>query len=160
MRDAQDHKDILVADVDCTAEGKPLCDANGVKGFPTLKYGDPADLQDYQGGRDEKDLKKFASEKLGPQCGVKNLDLCSDEKKAQIAAFQAMGSEKLGAFIGEQEAKIKTLNENFSKQVEDLQKLYEGYMKDKEAAEAALKGQGLGLAKAVRKSLEVKTDEL
>ena len=51
-------------------------------------------------------------------------------------------------------------NENFSKQVEDLQKLYEGYMKDKEAAEAALKGQGLGLAKAVRKSLEAKTDEL
>ena len=32
-------------------------------------------------------------------------------------------------------------------------------MKDKEAAEAALKGQGLGLAKAVRKSLE-KKDEL
>ena len=55
---------------------------------------------------------------------------------------------------------IKKLNENFSKQVEDLQKLYEGYMKDKEAAEAALKGQGLGLAKAVRKSLEAKTDEL
>ncbi len=112
------------------------------------------------GGRDEKDLKKFASEKLGPQCGVKNLDLCDDEKKAQIAAFQAMGSEKLAEFIGEQEAKIKKLNEDFSKQVEDLQKLYEGYMKDKEAAEAALKGQGLGLAKAVRKSLEAKTDEL
>ena len=97
---------------------------------------------------------------LGPQCGVKNLDLCDDAKKAQIAAFQAMGSDKLGEFIGEQEAKIKELNENFSKQVEDLQKLYEGYMKDKEAAEAALKGQGLGLAKAVRKSLEAKTDEL
>ena len=42
----------------------------------------------------------------------------------------------------EQELKIKDVNENFSKQVEDLQKLYEGYMKDKEAAEAALKGQG------------------
>ena len=51
-----------------------------------------------------------------------------------------MGSDKLGAFIGEQELKIKKLNEDFSKQVEDLQKLYEGYMKDKEATEAALKG--------------------
>ena len=88
------------------------------------------------------------------------MDLCDDAKKAQIAAFQAMGSDKLGEFIGEQEAKIKKVNEDFSKQVEDLQKLYEGYMKDKEAAEAALKGQGLGLAKAVRKSLEAKTDEL
>ena len=97
---------------------------------------------------------------LGPQCGVKNLDLCDDAKKAQISEFQKMGAEKLGEFIGEQEAQIKKLNEDFSKQVEDLQKLYEGYMKDKEAAEAALKGQGLGLAKAVRKSLEAKTDEL
>ena len=150
----------MVADVDCTAEGKPLCDANGVKGFPTLKYGDPSDLQPYEGGRGEAELKKFASTKLGPQCGVKNLDLCDDAKKAQIAAFQAKGSDKLGEFIQEQEAQIKKLNEDFSKQVEDLQKLYEGYMKDKEAAEAALKGQGLGLAKAVRKSLEAKTDEL
>ena len=108
----------------------------------------------------EAELRKFASTKLGPQCGVKNLDLCDDAKKAQIASFQAMGASKLSEFIGEQEAQIKKLNEDFSKQVEDLQKLYEGYMKDKEAAEAALKGQGLGLAKAVRKSLEAKTDEL
>lgn len=38
----------LVADVDCTAGGKDLCDANGVRGYPTLKWGDPSDLQDYQ----------------------------------------------------------------------------------------------------------------
>ena len=28
----------LVADVDCTADGKPLCDANGVRGYPTIKW--------------------------------------------------------------------------------------------------------------------------
>ena len=49
--------------------------------------------------------------------------------------------------------------ENYAEKTKDKQ-AYEGYMKDKEAAEAALKGQGLGLAKAVRKSLEAKTDEL
>jgi hypothetical protein len=54
----------LVADVDCTADGKALCDANGVKGYPTLKWGDPSDLQDYQGGRSYDDLKKFADENL------------------------------------------------------------------------------------------------
>ena len=27
----------LIADVDCTADGKPLCDENGVRGYPTLK---------------------------------------------------------------------------------------------------------------------------
>ena len=57
-----DSKTALVADVDCTAAGKPLCDSNGVKGFPTIKYGDPSDLQDYKGGRDLKSLKKHAEE--------------------------------------------------------------------------------------------------
>ena len=38
----------LVADVDCTAEGKPLCDSNGVEGFPTIKYGDPSNLEKYE----------------------------------------------------------------------------------------------------------------
>merc|ERR1711966_226027 len=60
---------------------KPLCDANGVKGFPTLKWGDPADLQDYQGGRSLDDLKKFAEENLKPQCSVANIDLCDAAKR-------------------------------------------------------------------------------
>lgn len=29
----------MIADVDCTAEGKSLCDEQGVQGFPTIKYG-------------------------------------------------------------------------------------------------------------------------
>ena len=62
------------ADVDCTAAGKPLCDSNGVKGFPTIKYGDPADLQDYKGGRDLKSLKAHAEEKLVPMCSPAKLE--------------------------------------------------------------------------------------
>ena len=42
-----ENKDVLVADVDCTSnDGKALCEKVGVRGFPTLKYGDPDDLQD------------------------------------------------------------------------------------------------------------------
>merc|ERR1712072_1677520 len=74
----------LVGDVDCTAAGKPLCDSNGVKGFPTIKYGDPSALEDYKGGRDYDALKKFADENLKPMCSPSNLDLCDDEKKAEI----------------------------------------------------------------------------
>merc|ERR1719261_2335052 len=40
-----DSETALVGDVDCTADGKALCDANGVRGYPTLKYGDPAALE-------------------------------------------------------------------------------------------------------------------
>merc|ERR1719428_1995991 len=64
IKDFKDSKTALVADVDCTAAGKPLCDSNGVKGFPTIKYGDPNNLEKYEGGRDYDSLKKFAEEEL------------------------------------------------------------------------------------------------
>jgi hypothetical protein len=80
----------LVAEIDCTSEGKPLCDANGVKGFPSVKYGDPSDLEDYKGGRDLKDLKMHAETKLVPSCSPANINLCDDAKKAEIEKFSSM----------------------------------------------------------------------
>merc|ERR1719479_810420 len=62
MKEFKDSKTALVADVDCTAAGKPLCDSNGVQGFPTIKWGDPASLEKYEGGRGFDALKKFAEE--------------------------------------------------------------------------------------------------
>ena len=58
----EDNPTVLIADVDCTAEGKPLCDANGVEGFPTLKHGSPDNLQEYEGGRDYDELLTFAAD--------------------------------------------------------------------------------------------------
>merc|ERR1719195_1042967 len=97
----------LVADVDCTAAGKPLCDANGIRGFPTIKYGDPSNLEKYEGGRDLKSLQKFAKENLGPTCGPKNLELCDDEKKQMIESFLKMSKDDLGAKIEEKEGLLK-----------------------------------------------------
>ena len=51
-----------IPDVDCTAEGEQLCKEFGIQGYPTLKWGDPSDLQDYNGGRSYEDLKQFADE--------------------------------------------------------------------------------------------------
>merc|ERR1719456_1620926 len=89
----KDHASVLVADADYTAGGKSLCDSVGVRGYPTIKHGDPNDLQDYKGGRDFAGLKKFA-ESLGPTCGPGNLDLCDDAKKTQIKEFTALGADK------------------------------------------------------------------
>ena len=89
----------LIADVDCTAEGKDLCETQGVQGFPTIKYGDPSDLKDYSGGRDFDSMKTFAEESLGPQCGPTNLDLCDDKKRAKIEGFMAMSLERVEAKI-------------------------------------------------------------
>jgi hypothetical protein len=152
MAEYADHPTKLVADVDCTAEGKPLCDSNGVRGFPTLKYGDPADLQTYEGSRDEKALKKFAEEKLVPMCSPKNIDLCDDEKKKELEKYMAMDVEELKKLIDGQEDDLKKIEEEFKKSVEGLQKLYEGYTKDKEEKMAKLKDGGLGLMKSVKAS--------
>ena len=120
----------LVGDVDCTAEGKPICDSNDVKGFPTIKYGDPADLQDYQGGRDFDSLKAFADENLKPMCGPAHIDLCDDEKKTEIETFMAMSDEDL-------EAKIVSLTKLVEKLTEEMATLTKGVKKlDKAVAEA------------------------
>ena len=141
----------LVADVDCTAAGKPLCDANGVKGFPTLKFGDPSDLEDYKGGRDYKALKKHVEEKLVPACSPMNIDLCDDAKKAEIKKFQEMPKEELEKLIEEKQAIMDEAEATFKKSVEGLQASYEKMQQEKEAAIEAVKGAGLGLMKSVSK---------
>merc|ERR1712048_521754 len=103
-------------------EGKDLCETHGVQGFPTIKYDDPADLQDYNGGRDFDSLKKFAEENLGPQCGPTNLDLC-DEKKRKLEGYMAMSLERV-------EAKITNAQRIVEEEVPLMKKVV-GYLKTK-----------------------------
>merc|ERR1719221_1700477 len=88
-------KTALVADVDCDGAGKDLCEEHGVEGFPTIKWGDPSALEDYDGERDLSALKDFAKENLKPLCGPANIDLCDAAKKKQIQAYQAMSEAEL-----------------------------------------------------------------
>merc|ERR1712224_165901 len=141
-----------VYDVDCTAAGKPLCDSNGVRGFPTIKYGDPNALEKYQGGRDFDSLKEFAAENLVPVCSPANIDLCDDDKKKEIETFQAMSEDELAAAIAEKEAEQEAAEKKFKKEVEKLQKKYEQLQEEKEAAIKAVKDSGLGLMKSVKAS--------
>mmetsp|Transcript_19591 Transcript_19591/g.25265 ORF Transcript_19591/g.25265 Transcript_19591/m.25265 type:complete len:169 (-) Transcript_19591:140-646(-) len=150
----------LVAEVDCTAEGKPLCDANGVKGFPTLKYGDPAALDDYQGARDLKTLTAFAEGNLKPVCSVANVALCDDDKKKQIAEFLTLSDADLDAKIAAEEKKLEDAEENFKAEVTKLQETYQKLTEDKDATIAAVKGSGLGLLKSVKTSKVKGSDEL
>merc|ERR1719183_610254 len=103
-----DSKTVLVADVDCTAAGKDLCETQGVEGFPTIKYGDPDDLKKYEGGRSYEDLKAFAESSLGPQCGPgDNYSLCSDKVKAKIDKYMALSVDELAEKIKKAEDKVK-----------------------------------------------------
>merc|ERR1712039_735613 len=152
-------KDRLIADVDCTAGGKALCDSVGVRGYPTIKYGDPNDLQDYKGGRSFSDLKKFA-DGLGPQCGPANIDLCDADKKAQIAKFQAMSAGDREKEIAESEAKLAKLESDFKSFVDGLQKSYKEASDKKEKDSEEIKGSGLGMLKAVNAHEKTKKAEL
>jgi len=148
MKDFEGSETQLVADVDCTAEGKPLCDANGVRGYPTIKYGDPNSLEDYQGGRDYDTLKKFADEKLKPVCGPLNLDLCDKNKKEEIEKFLGMKEDELQKLIDDEEKKLEAAEENFKEEVQKLQEKYQELSKEKDDAIAAVKDAGLGLMKS------------
>ena len=149
MEEFKDSATQLVADVDCTADGKALCEANGVRGYPTIKWGDPSDLQDYQGGRDFDTLKKFADENLKPMCSPKNIDLCDDDKKAEIKKYQDMKKEDLEKSIKDKEDEQTKVEEDFKKLVEGLQKQYQEANEEKDKKLEEIKNSGLGLMKAV-----------
>jgi len=79
----KDSEEVLIADVDCTAAGKDLCDTHGVRGFPTIKYGNPSDLEDYEGGRSFEDLSTFAEANIGKQNLVEGTAMDKAVKKVQ-----------------------------------------------------------------------------
>jgi len=124
------------------------CNSVGVRGYPTIKHGDPNDMQDYKGGRDYNALKKFA-DGLGPTCGPANLDLCDDEKKKRIDEFKALGASKREEKIKEEEASMEKLETEFKEFVETLQKQYQDASDKKDKDVEAIKNSGLGLLKAV-----------
>jgi len=77
---------VLIADVDCTADGKELCEKYEVRGYPTIKYfvnGDERG-EDYSGGRDYDSLKAYVEENLEIKCDVTDPSGCTDKEKAYI----------------------------------------------------------------------------
>merc|ERR1719223_592766 len=100
MAEFADSKTVIVGDVDCTAAGKSLCEAQGVQGYPTIKTGDPSALEDYSGGRDFDALQAHAKS-LKPVCSPSNMDLCDDAGKAAIEAVMALGDDEIAKQIAE-----------------------------------------------------------
>lgn len=149
MSEYENHASILIADVDCTAAGKPLCDQNDVKGFPTIKYGDPSALEAYEGGRDEAALKAFAKD-LKPSCSPANIDLCDADEKAEIEKLMDMSAEDLDAKIAEGTKKIADAEELFTTELDKLQAAYKKISEDKDATIAEVKDSGLAKLKAVK----------
>jgi len=122
MGEYAESKTALIADVDCTAGGQTLCEKIGVTGYPTIKFGDPSDLQDYKGERTLAALQSFASENLGPQCDLNNLELCDDVDKKFIEKFKKWDMDELDIGIDEKKQKIASLEKSHTKVIEGVEK--------------------------------------
>jgi len=133
-----DSDKVVIADVDCTAAGKDLCERFGVEGFPTIKFFNPPDEEgeDYDGGRDEDSLVEFVKG-LGPGCSASMLENCSEEQKAELEKIMAQPAEEIEAqlaalkkAIAEKEKAHETLVEGLQAQYEKSQKEVETFKKE------------------------------
>lgn len=160
MSEYEDSSTVLIADVDCIGAGKELCNKVGVQGFPTVKYGDPSNLEDYKGGRDVDTLKKFASE-LKPSCNVDTLEHCSDEQKSTIETLKSESVEDLKATVAEEADERKSAEKLFETSVKKLQAEYQGLVSQKEKSLQEIKDKyNIGLVNAVVNAKNSKKDEL
>ena len=99
----KDSSSVVIGDADCTASGKELCDANDVRGYPTIKYFNSETGPkgtDYSGGRTFDDLKKFVEENLEVKCLLDNVEGCSDKEKEFMDKWKAKGKEDVAAQLG------------------------------------------------------------
>lgn len=151
---------VLIADVDCIGAGKDLCETVGVKGFPTIKFGDPSSLEDYKGGRDLDTLKTFASE-LKPVCNIATHDNCDAEQAETVAALKEVSVEDLEQKVKDHDEKKADIETTFQEGVQGLQKQYEDMSKTKDDGLMELaKSSNIGLVKSVLAFKKSSTDEL
>jgi hypothetical protein len=129
----KDSKTVLIADVDCTAGGKPLCDKFGVRGYPTIKYFNPPDEEgeDYKGGRDLPALKKFIETELGPGCSADTKENCSPEQLKDLEKYMTMDA-------GERESQLTALKDALKKAEDDHNELLKGLQEQFKTSQDAL----------------------
>ena len=138
LMDSYEDSNVLVGDVDCIGDGKQLCEKVGVQGFPTIKYGDPDNLEAYQGARDFESLDKFAKV-LKPPCDVRSLDHCSVEDKVLIDDLSTAPLEYIKNLLDEEKTERETIEKTFQDSVMTLQEQYKEFQKKKDDDLAALK---------------------
>jgi len=148
MTEYKDHKTILVADVDCDGTGQDLCTKHGIEGFPTLKFGSPDALEDYDGERELKDFQAFVAE-LKPSCSPAALEHCNEEEKKEIEKFMAMSKEDLEKEVNKNDDAVDVIEKEFDAAVDKLQTEYDDIESRKKAKLAELENGGLKNLKKV-----------
>jgi len=142
MTEYEGSENILVADVDCINSGKD-------QGFPTIKHGDPTNLEDYKGGRDAVSLQKFASE-LKPSCNIVSMENCDEEQISAINAFKENSEDELQQMVDDEEKERTDAENLFTAEVQKLQTQYKQLSDDKEKSIVEVANKyNIGMAKSV-----------
>jgi len=119
----KDSPKVLIADVDCTAAGKSLCEKHGVRGYPTIKYYNPPDEEgeDYKGGRDLAALTKFVETELGPGCSVDAKENCSAEQLEALQKYIEMPAEERAEKLASMKKAMTDAEEKHNELLKQLQ---------------------------------------
>jgi len=136
-----DSKSVLIADVDCTADGKQLCEKYGVRGYPTIKTlsgPEDTDGEKYEGGRDLESLRKHA-ESIGPACTIDAKELCKPEDLPLLEKYAAMSQARRDAKIIKLKNSIKKAEDEHEAVQKELSSQFEASTKKLEALGDALK---------------------
>jgi len=164
-KDYEGDENILIAEVDCTMDGgKELCDDLGAEGFPTIKYGDPYELNDYYEERDYKNLSSWAQKTLKPRCSYEKQEFCTEKQKPMVREIAAMTWDELESRLDEIETILEKEETRFKEEEAELQKQLDSLDEEFKKKKKEIEQDGLfKLMKQTRDYLEkqsVKSDEL
>ena len=125
-----EHNEVVIAEVDCT-KNKELCAAYSVRGYPSLKYGDPNDLQDYKGERTYDALNEFL-QTLGPPCDINTRERCSDRQLERLDEYQKLSVGELDQLLEDEASTRDEIETLFSESVEKISDQYQYVLKKRE----------------------------
>lgn len=121
----KDKDSIMIAEIDCGMDAsREFCIEHKIESLPTLKYGDPDVLSDYEGSRDIESLKIFV-ELLSNFCSPSNMENCDEQSKKDIETYMKLSDEELESAIVREEELVNTVEKEFQKEVAELEKSYD-----------------------------------
>jgi hypothetical protein len=124
--------------VDCGRAGKLLCSEVGISNYPTIKYGDPDNLEEYDGALDFDALAVFARESLR-RCGPSSIELCDKEQRALLDKFAQLSQEELDTQIGEKLDLLGSMDKALSEEMEEIGTRFQEASGKTEALKAEMK---------------------
>ena len=105
---------VMIVDVDCTADGKDVCQKMGVKGYPTIKYFMAGDKKgkDYQQGREYDQMLQFTQKTLDiEKCDVKTKKACKPNEIQLIEKFDGKTSKEITEEISKRAEELKQIKQ-------------------------------------------------